>query len=215
MIRTKCFKYPHGLVQEMKITITGTHIEFEKEPNNLDVFAFHFTSLLNNLKIQYVIVSGYIAVLFGRSRTSEDVDIIVEKLDRTTFLMLWNTLSDTYDCLNTPDATEAYEDYLSSGISLRFAQKKTFIPNIELKHPKVELDTWAIQNRKTVTINTHRFYIAPLELQIPYKLFLGSEKDIEDARHLYKLFDETLDKKLLQEFNKKLKTQALFQRYLQ
>ena len=30
--------------------------------------------------------------------------------------------------------------------------------------------------------------------QIAYKLFLGSYKDIEDARHLYKLFKDKLNK---------------------
>ncbi|HUT00725.1 MAG TPA: hypothetical protein VMY59_10445 [Candidatus Thermoplasmatota archaeon] len=199
----------------MKINISGKEIEFKKEQNKLDRFVIEFTSLLNRLQIRYVIVSGYIAILFGRSRTSEDVDIIVEKLDFKTFTTVWNTTSDDYYCINTNDAKEAYEDYLSSGISLRFAKKNTFIPNIEFKFPKTDLDRWTARERKKVIINDHYFYIAPLELQISFKLHLGSEKDIEDARHLYKLFEETLDMTLIQEFNRKLKTQTLFQRYLQ
>lgn len=47
-----------------------------------------------------------------------------------------------------------------------------------------------------------------------FKLYLGSEKDIEDAKHIYKLFQDKLDMRLLQEFNRKLKTQVLFNRYL-
>jgi hypothetical protein len=199
----------------MKINISGKEIEFKKEQNKLDRFVIEFTSLLNRLQIRYVIVSGYVAILFGRSRTSEDVDIIVEKQDFKTFITVWNTISDGYYCINTNDVKEAYEDYLSSGISLRFAKKNTFIPNIEFKFPKTDLDNWTAQKRKKVIINNHYFYISPLELQISFKLHLGSEKDIEDARHLYKLFEETLDMTLIKEFNRKLKTQALFQRYLQ
>ena len=198
----------------MKIDITGTKIEFKKEQNRLDRFVIDFTSLLNKLQIKYVIVSGYIAILFGRSRTSEDVDIIVEKLDFKTFITVWNTISDGFHCINTNDVKEAYEDYLSSGISLRFAKKNTFIPNIEFKFPKTDLDNWTVKERKKVVVNGHHFYISPLELQISFKLRLGSEKDIEDARHLYKLFEETLDMPLIQEFNRKLKTQTLFKRYL-
>jgi hypothetical protein len=199
----------------MKINISGKEIEFKKEQNKLDRFVIEFTSLLNRLQIRYVIVSGYVAILFGRSRTSEDVDIIVEKQDFHTFTTVWNTISDGYYCINTNDAKEAYEDYLSSGISLRFAKKNTFIPNIEFKFPKTDLDRWTSRERKKVIINNHYFYISPLELQISFKLHLGSEKDIEDARHLYKLFEETLDMTLIKEFNRKLKTQTLFQRYLQ
>jgi len=43
---------------------------------------------------------------------------------------------------------------------------------------------------------------------------LGSEKDIEDAKHLYKLFKDYLDIDLLDDFNQKLKTKELFKRYL-
>jgi hypothetical protein len=199
----------------MKINVSGKKIEFKKEQNRLDRFVIDFTLLLNRLQIRYVIVSGYVAILFGRSRTSEDVDIIVEKFDFKTFIKVWNTISDGFYCINTNDAKEAYENYLSAGISLRFAKKNTFIPNIEFKFPKLELDTWTVKERKKVIINSHYFYIAPLELQISFKLLLGSEKDIEDAKHLYKLFEETLDMSLLKEFNRKLKTQSLFQRYLQ
>jgi len=44
--------------------------------------------------------------------------------------------------------------------------------------------------------------------------FLGSEKDIEDAKHLYKMFQDHLDIELLDDFNRKLKTQVLFNKYL-
>ena len=56
--------------------------------------------------------------------------------------------------------------------------------------------------------------IIPLEMQIAYKLFLGSEKDIEDAKHLYNMFKDKLDASLLKEFNKKLKIEEAFKRYL-
>ncbi len=199
----------------MKITVTEKKIEFKKELNKLDRFVIEFTSLLNNLKMQYVIVSGYIPILFGRSRTSEDVDIIVEKIDSETFRRGWNTISVGFYCINTKHAEEAYEDYLCSGISLRFAKKNTFIPNIEFKFPKTNLDDWTLKERREVVLGSHRFSISPLELQIPFKLHLGSEKDIEDAKFLYTLFKEDLDMNLFRDFNRKLKTQSLFQRYLQ
>ena len=42
--------------------------------------------------------------------------------------------------------------------------------------------------------------ISPLELQIPYKLFLGSFKDIEDAKHLWLVTKNHLDKRMLDSY---------------
>jgi len=43
---------------------------------------------------------------------------------------------------------------------------------------------------------------------------LGSKKDIEDAKFLYDLFRENLDMNLLKEFNKKLKVEKKFKKYV-
>ncbi len=81
--------------------------------------------------------------------------------------------------------------------------------------PKAQdLDNWVLKNGKQVLLNSHILRISPIELQIAYKLFLQSEKDIEDARHLYQLFKEKLDKKLLSEFLLKLDKKGMFNRYL-
>lgn len=71
-----------------------------------------------------------------------------------------------------------------------------------------------MENKKKVLLNKKLLYISPLELQISFKLFLGSEKDIEDAKHLYELFEDKLDKEILAEFNKKLKIEGVFEKYL-
>ena len=57
-------------------------------------------------------------------------------------------------------------------------------------------------------------FISSLELQIPFKLYLGSEKDIEDAKYLYNLFKDKIDLILLKEFNQKFKIQDKFNKYL-
>jgi len=107
----------------MKINIRGKQIDFKKEQNKLDNFVIEFTSLLNDFHIFYVIVSGYVPILFGRNRTSEDVDIIVEKIDFDIFRKLWQNISFGFYCINTKNGNEAFEDYLCRGIPLRFARK--------------------------------------------------------------------------------------------
>lgn len=39
-----------------------------------------------------------------------------------------------------------------------------------------------------VELDKNLLYISPIEIQLAYKLFLGSEKDIMDAVYLYELF---------------------------
>lgn len=165
--------------------------------------------------INYVIVSGYVSILFGRNRTSEDVDVIIEKLDFAGLTALWEGLyNGGFECVNAELPKTAYEHYLLTGLSIRVSRKGRFVPNIEMKFPKEELDFWTLKEKMEVVVNNHRLFISPLELQIPFKLLLGSEKDIEDARYLYGLFKEKIDLQLLREFNQKLKVERLFDKYL-
>ncbi len=198
----------------MEINFLNDNIEFEKELNLLDKFVIDFTSILNKLNIRYVIVSGYVSILFGRNRSSEDIDMIIEKMSLDKFKELWNNLEPFFECINTDNCNDAYEDYLNANHSLRFSRKEEYIPNMEIKFPKIELDIWSLENRKKVIFNSHIIFISKIELQIPFKLFLGSEKDIEDAKYLYRLFKDKLDFKLLVEFNRKLKIEPLFDKYI-
>jgi hypothetical protein len=163
-----------------------------------------------------VLVSGYVSILFGRSRSSEDIDIIVQKMSKRRFSVLWKALSKkNFECIVPDNFESAYENYLTKLSSVRFSKKDQPIPNIEFMFPKAEdLDNWALKNGKQVLLNKRVLKISPIELQIAYKLFLASEKDIEDARHLYQLFKENLDRKMLTQFLLKLDKKGRFNRYL-
>ncbi len=198
----------------MEVDFSRRRITMRKVLNSLDRFVKEFTSLLNEAGIKYVIVSGYVPILFGRSRTSEDVDVIAEKVGLSVFKKLWEKTSGTFECINEDNPEDAYRRHLLMGNAIRFARKGTFIPNIELKFPKNELDEWALEKRKETSVNSGIIFISPLELQIPFKLFLGSEKDIEDARYLYRIFKDNLKLPLLREFTRKLEVDELFNKYL-
>ena len=198
----------------MNLKHTKDYIKLkDKNLSELDKFVKDFMPVLKK-HVKYVIVSGYVAILFGRNRNSEDVDIIIEKPDFNIFEELWDEIYKNLECINAFNAKEAYHNYLSEGIPIRFSKKNEFIPNFEIKFPKIKLDDWTLAERKKVIINDYELFISPIELEIPYKLYLGSDKDIEDARFLYKLFKKYLDMKLLNEFNEKLKTNKLFIRFI-
>lgn len=190
-------------------------IKLKKELNDLDKLVIDFVKILDRNKIKYVLVSGYVSILFGRSRSSEDIDLIVKKISKKRFSALWKELSKkNFECI-IPDNFESAYEYLMNRTSIRFCIKGQFIPNIEFKFPKVqELDNWVLNNGKQVILNRNVIKISSIELQIAYKLFLSSDKDIEDARHLYKLFEEKLDKTMLKQFLVKLDKEDEFNKYL-
>lgn len=186
----------------------------ERETTKLDNLVMDFISVLDKNGISYVIVSGYVAILFGRSRTSEDVDIIMEKIGEEKFSSLWKSLGNTFDCIITENEKEAYYQYLSSSIALRFSKKGEFIPNMEIKFPSLDMDELVLREKEYANIGGSRVCISPMEIQIPFKLFLGSGKDVEDARHLYLLFKNSLNKELLWQFLRRLGQEENFRRYL-
>ena len=171
----------------------GKRIRFARELSELDKFVFEFVRVLQRLGIRYVVVSGYITILFGRTRTTEDIDVLSEKISFDEFNNLWVILAEKYECLNTADVTDAYSNYLLHNTAVRFAKKELFIPNIEFKFVKDEVDDYSLTEAIEVEVNDSILNISPLELQIAYKMFLGSEKGLEDAMFLFALFKEHLD----------------------
>jgi hypothetical protein len=198
----------------MELKFLENQVEIEKELNELDKFVIKFTDILNKLNIKYVIVSGYVSIIFGRNRSSEDIDLIIEKLDYDKFNKLWHKILYNFDCIITENQENAYFEYLLKDNSIRFAERGKFIPNIEIKFPKTELDKWTLQNPLKASLNDNLLFISKIELQIPFKFFLGSEKDIEDAKYLYAIFKNHLDIELLEDFNRKLKIVELFNKYI-
>jgi len=175
-------------------------IILKRELSELDKFVLDFCKLLK----EYVIVSGYVSILLGRSRATEDVDLLIPKINRGEFEELWIKLyKNNFECINTLNSDEAFEMLKEHAIRF-FCKKKRPIPNIEFKFIKTNLDEYSFQNKIKVILNKDILFVSPIEMQIAFKLFLASDgedyeissdKDIEDARHLYKTFKENINKK--------------------
>ncbi len=52
----------------------------------------------------------------------------------------------------------------------------------------------------TVVLADRHLYTPPTEPQTPYKLYLGSDKDIEDAVQLWEIFKDKIDLCLMRKF---------------
>ena len=180
-----------------------TEIVVTRKLSELDKFVIDVSRILDRFT-DYVIVSGYIPIMFGRSRGTEDVDFVIRPIDREKFGKMCRTAIETgFEFINPEDCNGLYE-MLRMKMAIRMAYLGRIIPNAEIKFPKDSIHELALANRIKVVLNEHTLYISPIELQIAYKLYLGSDKDLEDAIFLYELFKEKLDRGKLDEYGKKL-----------
>lgn len=193
----------------MKVGLKNGTIETSKVLSSLDHFVLRFVSILEKYAVKYVLVSGYVGIYFGRNRHTEDVDLLIERIDEKKFTLVFDALlASGFECITGNDAKDNFMRYLSHNLSLRFHLKNQFIPNMEIKYVKNPVDAYALDTRlKIVNNGSEIMYFSSLELQIAYKLFLGSEKDFEDARFLYGLFKPYLDRQKLASFAKSLEVQ--------
>ena len=159
----------------------------------LDKFVVDFIRVLRK-HTDYVIISGYVSILLGRTRVTEDVDIFVKVLDKEQFDKLYYDLKENgFWCLNADDDKELF-NFLKDGLAIRFAKQNTSIPNIKMKYPKDSLDEDAFNDSIEVEILNDSLIISSLERHIAFKkYFLGSSKDIEDALHIQELFKDKIE----------------------
>jgi len=167
-----------------------------RDKNLLNQFAGDFVKVLDKNKVKYIIVSGFVAISHGRARGTEDIDIVIERIPLQKFEDLHHdALKAGFECLQGANPGMLFNDYLKDNISLRYARKGLFVPEIELKFAKDELDEKQLSERKKLPLTGLPFFFSSIETNIAFKEeLLKSPKDLEDARHLRIIYAEKLDK---------------------
>ena len=161
--------------------------------NELDKFALEFIRVLEK-HVDYVIISGYISILLGRARATEDIDVFIKKLGFEEFSRLYEELSKAgFWCINAEKPEEVFS-YLEDKMAVRFARKNKSLPNFEVKFPKRKIDEETFNDFIIVKLKEGKLKISSLERQIAFKkYYLKSGKDIEDARHIEAIFKGKID----------------------
>ena len=171
----------------------------EREPNQLDELAIEFSRILCRFDIGHVYIAGYVDILAGRARSTEDVDVLIERIDEETTGKLAASLDEEGFWGPEMPLASAYE-MLDNGDNIWVAPEDQITPHLEVKFARDEFDRASLENAITARIGDGTISIGPLELQIAYKLHLGAQKDVEDAVHLYTLFEESLSVSRLEEW---------------
>lgn len=193
------------------IALENGTLTVDREPNDLDRLAIDVSSVLSGLDVDHVLVAGYVAILTGRPRGTEDIDLLIERIDEQEIRGVVEDLRDASFWGSAMPLDDTYE-MLSSGSNVRVAREGEVIPNVEVKFVDDEFDRASLENAISAQIAEHSLPIGPLELQIAYKLFLDTQKDFEDAVHLYSLFEESLSREELKEWTRKLDVRDQYDR---
>lgn len=53
----------------------------ERELNRLDELAIDFSRILRRIDIEHVYIADYVSILAGRARSTDDVDVLIERID--------------------------------------------------------------------------------------------------------------------------------------
>lgn len=174
-------------------------IVLDKPLNELDRLILDVTDILDANDIEYAVVSGYVAVLLGRSRATEDIDVIVEPFDRATAERLADQLR-AEDLWGPNMPLDELYDVLADDLPIRIARDGDRIPTVECKFATDRYDRLSVEETILADFGDRTLTIGSLELQIAYKLRLGAQKDLEDARHLLELTEGTLNTRRLESY---------------
>jgi predicted nucleotidyltransferase len=192
-----------------KFSIIEGKLTLSKELNYIDEFVLKAIKILTKYT-DYVIVSGYVAIFFGRSRGSEDVDIFLKELPLERFQEMYRDLAANGFAWTIDNPDELYQEYLMQGTPIGVWEKDFPLLRIDMKFPKELSQRNLFTDRIKVLFDNHAIWMANIESTIAYKEEIArSEKDILDAKHLRLVFEglnpakiESYKKLFHQEFNR-------------
>lgn len=186
---------------------TDGEVHIDKPPSDLDTLVLDVTDVLSEVGIEYAVVSGYVAVLFGRSRATEDIDIITERFGDDTAERLTERLR-AAGYWGSAMPLDALYETLTDGLPVRIAEDGHRVPNAELKFAVDEFDRASLENTLTVRLQGEPIRVGSLELQIAYKLDMGAQRDYEDALYLYEVAGRNLNTGELERYVTELGVEA-------
>ncbi|SNR46737.1 hypothetical protein [Halorubrum vacuolatum] len=193
------------------VELTEAGLIIDREPNRLDELAADFSAILSRLDIDHVFVAGYVAILTGRSRSTEDIDVFIERCSAARIDDLVDEL-ETAGYWGPAMPLSAMYDNLASGTNIWVAPEGEMTPHVEVKFPGDEFDAASLENRIPARIGEDTIPIGPVELQVAYKLALGGRTDLEDAAHLYTVLGGSLSTAKLESWVRALDVEDRYDR---
>lgn len=182
-----------------KFKVVNDRLKINKKVTKLDKFALDVIEIIKKYT-NYVIISGYVSIFFGRSRATEDIDMFIKKIPYNKFLKMYNEFVEKGFEFTISDPNKMYKDYLIKGDAINIWRKNFPLLRMEIKTASNPSRKIIINNPIKVYIKNKEILFCSIESQIAYKKYISkTEKDLEDARHLEIVFDD-IDKEKIKYF---------------
>lgn len=174
----------------VKFKVIDGVVNVDKEITKLDEFTLGVLDIVKKYA-DYLIISGYVSIFFGRARATEDVDIFIKNLPYAAFKQLYDeSVNKGYEW-TIDNSHELYFEYLKNKTPVCIWRKSFPLLRIEMKIATKPSQLIQFQDRIAVKFKGNEFFMANIESQIAYKRYIAkSDKDLADARHLELVFEQ-------------------------
>lgn len=182
--------------------LEGEVIVINRDLTELDLFVKDFLDVLKK-HCDYLIVSGFVSISTGRTRGTEDVDLLIPLLSRERFTALFDDLMVNGFWCYQGDSVDEVHPYIKELSSIRFAKINQMFPNMEVIPitEKKKAKFFEFTHPQKMKVQNFQFKVPPLEFEILYKeIILGGQKDLADAKHLRTFFANFLKKEKFKEY---------------
>lgn len=178
----------------------------------LDKFAEDFCEVIEKY-CKYIICSGFVAIAHGRSRGTEDIDMIIEIIPKDIFIKMHEDLIKAgFVAVQSDNPQSLYEDYLKEGSSVRYVWKSEgfYPPEMEVHFAKDALDEEQLCDRVKLPLTKLNIYFSSIESNIAFKEeYLGTDKDIADAKHLRIIYKGKINEDKINKIKEKIKIRKI------
>jgi len=188
--------------QNRAYSIENGIIIINRELTKLDLFVKDFLDVLKRHS-NYLVVSGFVSISTGRTRGTEDVDILVQKPSKIDFALLLDDLFKNKFWCYQGDTIDEIWKYIENRDNIRFAKEGETFPNVEFISVDKSRPTkyFEFTHPQGIKIQDFEFKIPPIEFEILYKeIVLAGKKDVEDARHLRTFFSDIIKRERFKEY---------------
>lgn len=159
---------------------------------NLKDFIQTTIRCLEESGIKYVLVGGVAALVYGRPRTTLDVDIVIDNANIEAVRRLETTLKAHGFSLQENEIVEAVKERSNCSVFL-----KDFLYRIDIQGTYSPLNYRCLNNRILMKIFEQNTYIQKVEDLVVAKLVYGGPQDYEDVHAVLFRQKDNIDLKYL------------------
>ena len=121
------------------VALTDEGLVVDRPSNRLDELAIGFSEILSRQGIDHAFVAGYVAILTGRPRSTDDIDVFIERCSEARIEELVEQL-DAEGYWGPAMPLSEMHATLSEGTNIWLAPKSEMTPHLEVKFPGDRFD---------------------------------------------------------------------------